>query len=287
MSFWNTQWGSGSGLVASVFGRIGIVASQVGDYLASQITNDSGVTGATVKDALNTLASAIKFLMPQSPDLDCSANPNYPAATQWMCWFVSVAGKIGGASGKVVEAGDMVICKITNVGGTEAAVGADWTVLQVNILSTPLYAANNLSDLANAATARGNLGVSSNLRQVEFRIDGGGYPVLAGVITPFKAVQYTISSITGWKIRATDSNGNDVSDACAVDVLASTTYDGAMASIIGAGNKPTLAAQAANAAAVSGWTATALTRGGWVTVQVTSAPTTATCIIVQLDTVIA
>lgn len=41
--------------VDSVFGRLGSVVAALGDYDASQIDNDSSVTGATVKDALETL----------------------------------------------------------------------------------------------------------------------------------------------------------------------------------------------------------------------------------------
>lgn len=49
----------GGGVVTSVFGRAGAVVAAVGDYLASQVTNDSLVAGATVAAALNTLAAAI------------------------------------------------------------------------------------------------------------------------------------------------------------------------------------------------------------------------------------
>lgn len=44
--------------VISVFARIGAVVATLGDYAASLITNDSTVSGATVKDALNTLKAA-------------------------------------------------------------------------------------------------------------------------------------------------------------------------------------------------------------------------------------
>jgi len=47
----------GSGSVDSVFGRTGTVVASVSDYDASQVDNDSGVGGATVKDALNTLSA--------------------------------------------------------------------------------------------------------------------------------------------------------------------------------------------------------------------------------------
>lgn len=47
--------GGGGGAVDSVFGRTGVVIAVAGDYSASEITNDSAVTGAFVTDALNTL----------------------------------------------------------------------------------------------------------------------------------------------------------------------------------------------------------------------------------------
>lgn len=90
----------------------------------------------------------------------CAANPNYPAASKGDAYYVSSAGKIGGASGKSVDIGDVVIASADNAGGTEASVGSSWFVLEHN-LSGALAAANNLSDLANAATARANLGLAA------------------------------------------------------------------------------------------------------------------------------
>jgi hypothetical protein len=65
-----------------------------------------------------------------SGDIDASADPNYPAALVGHTYYVTVAGKVGGASGKVVEIGDAVICKTEAVTGNEAAVGASWFVIQ-------------------------------------------------------------------------------------------------------------------------------------------------------------
>ncbi|MCW2496391.1 hypothetical protein [Jatrophihabitans sp.] len=66
--------------------------------------------------------------------IDCSANPNYPAASAGHTYKVSVAGKIGGASGVVVEVGDSATCLVdATAAGTQAAVGANWIVLQTNI----------------------------------------------------------------------------------------------------------------------------------------------------------
>lgn len=66
-------------------------------------------------------------------DIDASANPNYPAGVVGDRLYVTVAGKVGGAAGKRVEVGDMVICKTNNAGGNEATVGANWFVVQGNI----------------------------------------------------------------------------------------------------------------------------------------------------------
>lgn len=65
---------------------------------------------------------------------DCSANPNYPAASAGWVYKVSVAGKIGGASGINVEVGDTLICTVDgSASGTQASVGANWIILQTNI----------------------------------------------------------------------------------------------------------------------------------------------------------
>ncbi len=64
---------------------------------------------------------------------DASGNPNYPAAQAGEFYRISVAGKIGGASGKVVEVGDIYMAIADNAGGNEATVGSSWIVLQTNI----------------------------------------------------------------------------------------------------------------------------------------------------------
>jgi hypothetical protein len=66
--------------------------------------------------------------------IDASANPNYPAADRGHTWRISVAGKIGGASGVNVEVGDLIICLTDgSAAGTQAAVGANWTISQTNL----------------------------------------------------------------------------------------------------------------------------------------------------------
>lgn len=66
--------------------------------------------------------------------IDCSANPNYPAASAGHVYRVSVAGKIGGASGPEVEVADRLECFVDGTAaGTHAAVGASWMITQANV----------------------------------------------------------------------------------------------------------------------------------------------------------
>lgn len=86
-------------------------------------------------------------------DLDCSASPNYPASSEGDTYRVSVAGKIGGASGEVVEVDDIILCITTSIGGTEAAVGSEFVVMQNNIgqASTSANGYITLADFADVA----------------------------------------------------------------------------------------------------------------------------------------
>jgi hypothetical protein len=66
--------------------------------------------------------------------IDASANPNYPASNRGDTYRISVAGKIGGASGTNVEVGDMLVALTDGTAaGTQAAVGAQWEIVQANI----------------------------------------------------------------------------------------------------------------------------------------------------------
>lgn len=56
---WQVTTTPAGGGVASVFGRSGTISAVAGDYAASLVTNDSTVTGATVKDALDALKTTV------------------------------------------------------------------------------------------------------------------------------------------------------------------------------------------------------------------------------------
>ena len=65
--------------------------------------------------------------------LDCHLDPDYPVGVAGDFYVVSVGGKIGGSSGAEVIVGDWVWCFISNGGGSQAAVGDHWDIIQVAI----------------------------------------------------------------------------------------------------------------------------------------------------------
>lgn len=118
--------------------------------------------------------NAVTGLLDFKGATDASSNPNYPAALKGDAYIISVAGKIGGASGKSVDVGDIYLATADNAGGAEAAVGASWSVLEHNLVGA-LLAANNLSDVSNVGTARTNLGVGTG-DSPEFTAVNVGHP---------------------------------------------------------------------------------------------------------------
>jgi hypothetical protein len=81
-------------------------------------------------DALLAAADAMVF----KGVIAANTNPNYPAANKGDTYRISVAGKIGGASGPNVEVGDVLLSLADGqAAGNHATVGANWSILQTNI----------------------------------------------------------------------------------------------------------------------------------------------------------
>jgi len=158
---WNTAYGWGNHATAGYQMALGYTPENVANK-SLNLAADSGsdTKYPSVKAVFDAIANAVTGLLEFKGSTDASANPNYPAALKGDSYVVSVAGKIGGASGVVVEAGDTFFATADNAGGTQAAVGTSWTVLQHN-LAGALLAANNLSDLASSSSARTNLGLGT------------------------------------------------------------------------------------------------------------------------------
>ena len=107
---------------------------------------------------------------------DCSANPNYPAANAGDVYKVSVAGKIGGASGTDVTAGDMFICSVnSSAAGDQATVGANWNIIQANIdIDTDgTFAANSDAKVPSQKAAKTYADSLAATTSATFQIDSG------------------------------------------------------------------------------------------------------------------
>lgn len=129
---------------AAVLGTVATLDSDTDGTLAAN-SNGRIPTQAAVKTYADQILSAANAEVFKGI-INCSANPNYPAANAGDHYVVSVDGKIGGASGAVVEAGDGLLCIVDGTSaGTQAAVGANWIIIQKNIdgaVTGPVSAVN-------------------------------------------------------------------------------------------------------------------------------------------------
>lgn len=143
-----TGYTSGAGTVAAT------------DSILQAIQKLNGNDAATLTAAQSYTDGLVTGLLDFKGSTDASGNPNYPSALKGDAYYISVAGKIGGASGTVVEVGDLYIASADNAGGAQAGVGGSWFVLEHNLVGA-LVSSNNLSDLTSTSAARTNIGLGN------------------------------------------------------------------------------------------------------------------------------
>ncbi len=93
----------------------------------------SNSTFVTPQKLASYVADKVTGLWENKGTIDCSTNPNYPAALAGDAYTVSAGGKIGGVAGEDVQEMDVIVCLVDNVGGDQASVGASWNVIQSNV----------------------------------------------------------------------------------------------------------------------------------------------------------
>ncbi len=169
-----------------------------GDFAANDITAENVVINnaptapnhaATKSYVDNLVASGVNII----GVIDASTNPDYPAATGvGDAYHISVAGRIGGGAGPLVEPGDLVVATAINAGGDHATVGSDWIIMQTNV------------DAATETTA-GIIRIATTPE-----VNTGTDDTIA--VTPAKMAAYVASLITAGKFAV------DVGDNAATTI---------------------------------------------------------------------
>jgi hypothetical protein len=127
---------------------VALSSSSFQEFTPITIDNDTTLAGDSASNvpsqhAVKTyVTNSIAGLFDLKGATDCSGNPNYPSASKGDAYRVSVAGKIGGASGTDVEIGDWYFATADNAGGTQASVGTSWATIEPGgVQSMPVLAA--------------------------------------------------------------------------------------------------------------------------------------------------
>ena len=151
--------------------------------------------------------------------IDCSTNPNYPSANAGELYVVSVAGKIGGASGIDIEVGDMLICNTdSTASGNQATVGSYWNAIQKNIegyIIGPASSTNNTLPVFDGTTGKllkqgiitdngTNIGIGTTTPNGTLHVNTVGTPSTGEVIANF-----TVSDDASSYLRISNATGSD------------------------------------------------------------------------------
>lgn len=153
-------------------------------------TNTSQIAStAFVQTAVGAVIAAADALVFKG-GIDASTNPNYPAADAGWVYRITVAGKIGGASGTNVDVGDTITCAVdATAAGTQAAVGANWIITQTNLeaattsLSGFVSLATNAEALARSVTTKAVTPVALVGYAQKYSVDFGNATLTTFTIT--------------------------------------------------------------------------------------------------------
>ena len=142
-------------------------------HVSNGTANNDAVNKGQLDNAITTALSNFNA-MEYKGSIDCSTNPNYPAANSGWTFYISVAGKIGGASGVSVQVGDIIACKFDgSSAGDQATVGTNWDVIPSGA-SLGQGVANSTGSSTDNAIARFDLATGNLIQNSNVTIDDSG-----------------------------------------------------------------------------------------------------------------
>lgn len=205
----------------------------------------TAASGSTVDLSLATVtlpASITSTFFDFKGNQSASGNPNYPTGSKGDVYYISVAGKVGGASGKTVTVGDMLICSADNAGGTEASVGTSWFVTESNLdMTNVAITGGSITGTSITATSP-TFATSVVTADASFTAFAGATTLLTIGGTGASASLFapstldTTSSTTG----AIRTSGG-ISAAKALNIGTTGTFGGQIITIAGAVGTPSIA----------------------------------------------
>jgi hypothetical protein len=204
--------------VSSFNARGGAVTPAVNDYAASQVSNDSSVSGANVKLALQTLASAIGVLVTGVSSFNARGGAVTPAANDYAASQVSNDSSVSGANVKLA-----LNALLTSLGSLSSTVGALVTgVSSFNARGgavTPAandYAASQVSNDSSVSGANVKLALQTLASAIGALVTGvSSFNARGGAVTP-AANDYAASQVSN------DSSVSGANVKLALQTLAST-----------------------------------------------------------------
>lgn len=123
--------------LTNAISNISIQSIQAGDMItsieaANTAWDDNLFTALAIKNYVDKLLWSNDAML-YKWTIDASTNPNFPSADAWHTYKISVAGKLGWASGLTVKVWDTLICTTDLTAGWDyATVWANWSLIGGN-----------------------------------------------------------------------------------------------------------------------------------------------------------
>lgn len=186
---------------------------------------DTAIAG--LQTQINALNTTVSSGLHYKGALSASANPNYPTAAIGDVYIITVAGKIGGASGANVQIGDMLVCNTANSGGTQASVGVDWVIIQAN-LDQATETVAGIAAIATQAEVTAGSDDATIVTPLKLAAQNAANNTAQNTVSDGKYVRYDVAqSLNATQKTTATSNIGAAQDAAVVHNVGLETIGGA------------------------------------------------------------